>query len=81
MNILFAAVALATAQAAQPAPVDHSQHNAAQHAQHHDGQKGHHDGDHKCCSEVNGKMECQMMKGHGAPERQQGEHQGHGSGH
>ena len=78
MNIVFAAVALAAAQAAQPAPADHSQHSAAQHAQHQQGPKGQHDAEHKCCKEENGKMECQMMKGHGA--QHQG-HQGHGSGH
>ena len=82
MNILFAAAAIAAAQTA-PAPVDHSQHNAAQHAQHQKGQQqgehAQHQGEHKCCKEVNGKMECQMMQGHGA-EKGQGKHQGH-SGH
>lgn len=83
MNILFTALAFAAAQAA-PASTDHSQHNAAQHAQHQQGQQqqvqhAQHKGEHKCCKEVNGKMECQMMKGHGT-EKGQGQHQGH-SGH
>ena len=81
MTFLFAAVAFAAAQTA-PAPVDHSQHTAAQHAQHQQGQQqgkhAQHQGEHKCCKEVNGKMECQMMKGHGA-EKAQGEHKGHSS--
>ena len=84
MNILFAAVALATAQAAPAAPVDHSQHTPAQHAQHQQVQHAQHEGEHKCCKEVNGKMECQMMKGHGAQHQAQGGqegHQGHGSSH
>ena len=83
MNILFAAIALAAAQAAQPAPADHSQHNAAQPAKHQQGQKGQQDGEHKCCKQVNGKMECQMMKGHEAQHHGQAgqAHQGHGSGH
>lgn len=82
MNILLAAAALVATQAAQPARTDHSQHSASQHAQH---QQGQHQGDHKCCKEVNGKMECQMMKGHGAQHQgQSGQgnssqpgHQGH----
>ena len=85
MNMLFAAVAFAAAQAAQPAPADHSQHNAAQHAQHQQGQKGQHDGEHKCCKQVNGKMECQMMKDHEAQHHgkagQGQDHEGHGSDH
>lgn len=84
MNILFAAVALATAQPAPAALVDHSQHSATQHAQHRQGQQAQHQGEHKCCVEVNGKMECRMMKGDGAQHQgeggQQG-HQGHGSSH
>jgi len=82
MTILLAAAALAAAQTA-PAPVDHSQHSPAQHAQHQQGQQqGHaqHKGEHECCKEVNGKMECRMMKGHGAEKGQEDEHQGH-SGH
>lgn len=75
MNILLASILLAAAQA----PVDHSQHNPAQHAQHQQGQKGH-EGEHKCCKEVNGKMECQMMKGHAAPDQgKAGGHAGHGA--
>lgn len=80
MNILFAAVALASAQAAPTVPVDHSQHTTAQRAKHQQGQPV----QHKCCKEVNGKMECQMMKGHGAQHQGQGGpqgHEGHGSSH
>lgn len=77
MEMLMTALALAAG--AQAATVDHSQHNASQHAQHQQAEKGKHEGEHKCCKEVNGKMECQMMKGHGA-EKGQAEHQGH-SGH
>lgn len=84
MNILIAAAALAAAQTTNSAPVDHSQHSPAQHAQHQHGQHAQHQGEHKCCKEVNGKMECQMMKGHGA--QHQGHdgkqaHQGHGTSH
>ena len=81
MNILLAAVALATAQAAPAAPVDHSRHSAAQHAQYQQGQHAQHQGEHKCCTEVNGKMECQMMKRHGAQHQGQQGHQGPGSSH
>ena len=84
MTFIFAVAAFAAAQAAPAAPVDHSQHNPAQHAQHQQGQHAQHQGEHKCCKEVNGKMECQMMKGHGAQHQDQGSHdghQGHGSSH
>lgn len=86
MNILIAAVALAAAQTTNSAAVDHSQHSPAQHAQHQQAHAQHaqHQGEHKCCKEVNGKMECQMMKGHGAQhkghESKQG-HEGHGTSH
>ena len=73
MNILIAAAALAAAQAAPAAPVDHKQHSPAEHAQHQQGEHQQHQGMHKCCKEVDGKMQCQMMQGHG------GQHQGHGS--
>ena len=77
MSIIMTALALvASTQAATAVPVDHSQHNATQHAQHQQAEKGKHEGQHDCCKQVNGKMECQMMKGHGA-EKGQGEHQGH----
>lgn len=80
MNILIAALALAAAPAA---PVDHSQHSPAQHAQqqgqHAQHQQGKHEGG-SCCKEVNGKMECQMMKSHGGSKAGQGDVQGH-SGH
>lgn len=86
MNILIAVAAMAAAQTSPAAPVDHSQHSPAQHAQHQQatGDHAQHKGEHKCCKEVNGKMECQMMKGHGA--LHQGEnamqgHEGHGSSH
>lgn len=79
MNILLVAVAVAAAQGAPAAPVDHSQHSPAQHAQHQQGQSAKHDGEHKCCKEVNGKMECQMMKAHEAQHHGQGGHQGHAS--
>ena len=72
MTMFLTIAAFAAVQAAQPAPVDHSQHSPAQHAQHQQGKAAGHSGEHKCCKEVNGKMECQMMKGHG------GQHQGHG---
>lgn len=77
MTIFLAAVALATAQAASAAPIDHSRANAAQHAQHLQGQHAQSEGEHKCCTELNGKMECRMMKGHGAQNQGQPSHQGH----
>lgn len=81
MNILIATLALAAAPAA---PADHSQHSPAQHAQHQAGghaqhQQGKHEGG-SCCKEVNGKMECQMMKEHGGHKGGQASDQGH-SGH
>lgn len=83
MTMLLAAVALAAAQSAPAASVDHSQHTPAQQAQHQQGQQqgqhAQHQGEHKCCKKVNGKMECQMMKGHGT-EKGQADHQGR-SGH
>lgn len=80
MNILLVAAAFAASQAAPAAPVDHSQHNAAQHAQHQKSGEAKHDCE-KCCKEVNGKTECQMMKGDAAKKGgETGHHQGH-SGH
>ena len=83
MSILIASLALAAAPAA---PVDHSQHSPAQQAQHQQQAAGHaqhkqgkHEGG-SCCAEVNGKMECQMMKGHGGGKAGQADGQGH-SGH
>ena len=88
MLTIITALALATAaQTAQPAPaqphaqhmtgsgqMDHSKMDHANMAQHADG----------CCTKTaDGKMECRMMKGHGAQHQgQSGQaHQGHGSGH
>lgn len=71
MNMLFAAAAIAAAQAAPAAHVDHNQHSPAEHAPHQQGQQAQHQGEHQCCKEVDGKTVCQMMKGHGA------QHQGH----
>ena len=83
MTMLFSAVAFAAAQAATAAPVDHSQHSAAQHAQHQQGQQQapgtRRAGEQDCCKQVDGKMECPMMKGDGA-DTAHGQHQGH-SGH
>ena len=81
MSILIAMAALA----AQPAaPVDHKQHSAAEHAQHQAaGHAQHQQGKHEggpCCVEVDGKMECRMMKGHGGDKAGHAEGQGH-SGH
>jgi len=73
MKTIIGAIALAIAvpAAAQTAPTDaqagHSQHQ----------QRGQHK---SCCKQVNGKMECQMMKGHGSQQPGQGQPQGH-SGH
>lgn len=61
------------AQHGQAGPMDHSKMDHANMAQHADG----------CCTKTaDGKMECRMMKGHGAQhQRQSGQtHQGHGSG-
>ena len=69
ITTLVAAALAAATPAAPAAPVDHSQHTPAQHAQH---QKG--EGEHKCCKEVNGKMECRMMKGHGSGKDGHGDH-------
>lgn len=76
--------ALALAAAAQPATAapaanphgqaSHSKMDHSKMAQHADG----------CCAKsADGKMECRMMKGHGAQHQgQPGQaHQGHGSGH
>lgn len=80
MTIFHAIVAIAAAQAAPAPSADHSNHNNAQHAQHQQGQHAEHGGMHKCCTEVNGKMECKMMKGHKAEHQgDQKGHQGHGS--
>ena len=83
MYVILSAVALATAQAAPAAPVDHKQHDAAAHARHGQERPAEHQGEHKCCEHVDGKMECRMMKGHGGQhgggQADQG-HQGH-SGH
>ncbi len=80
MTSLLAAVALAAAQAAPAAPVDHKQHSATQHAQHQQQGHGQHRGQHECCKKVDGKMVCTMMKGHGAqhpgPDGK-GDHEGH----
>lgn len=80
MTLFFAAAALAFAQAAPTAPVDHSSHSAAQHAQHmqhQKGQSGSHDGEHECCTTVDGKKECRMMKGHSATKQGHDGHEGH----
>ena len=83
MTITFALAALAAAQAATAAPVDHSKHNAAQHAQHQKAKGGDaaHQGEHKCCKEVDGKMVCEMMQGHGAKHQGKSGHNGHGTSH
>lgn len=84
MSILIAMAALAAAPAA---PADHKQHSPAEHAQHAQhsaaGHAQHQQGKHEgksCCAEVDGKMECQMMKGHGGDKAGHAEGQGH-SGH
>lgn len=80
MSILIATLALAAASAA---PVDHKQHSPAQHAQqqgqHAQHQQGKHEGG-SCCAQVDGKMECQMMKAHGRDKAGQADGRGH-SGH
>jgi len=86
MKTIIGAIALAIAvpAAAQTAPTGaqpgHSQHQ--QHVQgQQPGQPGQPQGQHKsCCKQVNGKLECQMMKGHGSQQPGQGQPQGH-SGH
>jgi hypothetical protein len=82
--------ALALAAAAQPASAATATNPHAQHGQ--TGQMDHSKMDHAnmaqhadgCCTKTaDGKMECRMMKGHGAKHQgQPGQgHQGHGSGH
>jgi hypothetical protein len=74
ITTLIAAALAAAAPAAPAAPVDHSQHTPAQHAQHQHAQHQGGEGEHKCCKEVNGKMECRMMKGHGSDKDGHGQH-------
>jgi hypothetical protein len=74
ITTLIAAALAAATPAAPAAPVDHSQHTPAQHAQHQHAQHQKGEGEHKCCKEVNGKMECRMMKGHGADHQAQDGH-------
>ena len=62
------------AQHGKTGQMDHSKMDQSNMAQHADG----------CCTKTaDGKMECRMMKGHGAKHQgQPGQgHQGHGSGH
>jgi len=82
MTMFFAAMMLASTQMTPAAPVDHSRHTPAEHAQHqkgqmHGGHEGEHKGQHKCCKKIDGKMQCQMMKGHGAHDEGHGAKQGH----
>lgn len=72
MDILVAAIASAAMQTAPAAPAAHAQHSPTQQAQSTQ-QQSH---DHKCCKEVNGKMECQMMKGHEGHSKGAGESPG-----
>ena len=78
MSMLIAALAFAAAQAAQAAPVDHSQHTAAQHAQKQEQQAQHLPGQHqnhaemmKHCQDMMTKMHKSMHEGDG------GQHKGH----
>ena len=84
MTTIIGAIALAIASpvGAQTAPAEaqagHTQHQQQGQGQHQHGQPGHQQGQHQgCCKQVNGRMECQMMKGHGSQQGGQSPHQGH----
>ena len=87
MKTIIGAIALVIAApvAAQTAPAGaqggHAQHQQQGQMQH--GQMDHsrmqhgQPGQHGCCKQVNGRMECPMMKGHGGQQGGQSQHQGH----
>ena len=81
LALLIAAPVTAQTAPAADAQAGHSQHHQQGQAGHQHGHSGQQQGQHKeCCKQVNGRMECQMMKGHGSQHGGHSQHQGH-SGH